>query len=145
MLSLQNSAVEIVSIHHYAAPDACFFQANNCANASLVVIAASAVAPKLLFVGEYGGNNPKFTGPLPADQLFNRQLLDFQVASARASPATGDFRLSAIWAWECPSHRNDMVCIYPKSNRPLEQGSDVMLALIQAANSKLSAQEHRET
>ena len=138
MLQLQNSAVEIVSIHHYAAPDACFFQSNNCANASLAAIAAAAVAPKLLFVGEYGGNNPNFTGPSANDQRFNREMLDLQVASAQSAPDAGDIRLSAIWAWECPSHRATMVCIYPKSSRPEEQGSDLMTEYIQQTNSKLS-------
>ena len=33
-------------------------------------------------------------------------MLDLQVASAQSAPDAGEIRLSAIWAWECPSHRD---------------------------------------
>ena len=52
--------------------------------------------------------------------------------------AEGAFALSAIWAWECPTHREDMVCIYPGSTRPKERGSDRMIQLIRAANAQMS-------
>lgn len=54
--------------------------------------------------------------------------------------------LSAIWAWACPSHRSDMDCIYPRSSRPGEAGSDRMLEDLTSANHKLkNIQSSHET
>mmetsp|Transcript_11824 Transcript_11824/g.30382 ORF Transcript_11824/g.30382 Transcript_11824/m.30382 type:complete len:444 (+) Transcript_11824:226-1557(+) len=144
MLAQQSDAVDIVSIHHYAAPSGippCEFSpagklvpGATCGwNASAISLFAEAVAKqgKMLYVGEYGGAGPDFTGPSPANQSFDRDVLDIQVADAKAG---GVFALSTIWAWACPSHRADMVCIWPESARPKETGSDRMVADIVAAN-----------
>ena len=60
-----------------------------------------------------------------------RAWLDAQVADAQAR---GAFALSAIWAWECPTHRADLNCIWPNSSRPTEAGSRRLVTLLQAAN-----------
>ena len=52
--------------------------------------------------------------------------------------AGGSFALSAVWAWECPTHRSDMVCIWPHSQVANESGSDAMIALLRDANSQLA-------
>jgi hypothetical protein len=52
-------------------------------------------------------------------------------------PMASAFVLSAIWAWECPSHRGDMVCVYPNSTDPKEAGSNTMAAAIRAANEQM--------
>ncbi len=59
-----------------------------------------------------------------------------QVAHARAN---GSFALSSIWAWSCPSHRADMVCIWPGSARAKEAGSDAMVSALLEANVELEA------
>jgi len=147
MLDLESSATEIMSIHHYAGPSSappCYWgpsggvePGRSCAwNASLVSIAADAAAKtgKVLYVGEYGGAGPDFTGPSVANQTFNQDILDLQVADAKAG---GPFALSTIWAWSCPSHRADMVCIWPGSQRAKESGSDRMVSDIRSANAAM--------
>ena len=68
-----------------------------------------------------------------ANQSFPTALLDYQVQA-------GDvFLLSTIWAWSCPSHRKDMVCIWPNNTRAKEAGSNTMLQGINDANAKMAA------
>ena len=140
MMVQQNTAVDIISIHHYEAPK-CWFDKKNCTNdfhspgGNLFQFAAvkAAAVGKALFVGEFGGPNPTFTGPTKANQSFPTALLDYQVQA-------GDvFLLSTIWAWSCPSHRKDMVCIWPNSTRAKEAGSNQMLRVINEANAKMAA------
>ena len=107
-------------------------------NASLIVVAAATAAQHdaMLYVGEYGGPGPNFTGPTAADQAFPTAVLDLQVADAKTG---GPFALSTIWAWECPMHRSDMVCIWPNSTAPKEHGSNAMIRAIQRANAAMAA------
>lgn len=150
MFAWQSSAVEMWSVHHYASDanaSPCFFgpagtlePGPKCAwNASLIQVVAAAAAQnsKMLYVGEYGGANPDFTGPSVANQSFNQNVLDLQVADSKAG---GTYSLSTIWAWACPSHRADMVCIWPGSSRAKELGSDKMIADIHTANTAMSSQ-----
>jgi hypothetical protein len=127
--------VSIWSIHVYDKPDECFFNASNCTRPSAALIADCAATARkanaTLFVGEYGGPAPNFTGPSLAAQAFPAAVLQAQVDDARTA---GAFALSAIWAWECPTHRNKTNCIWPNSTRPAEAGSGRMLSLIQEAN-----------
>ena len=134
MLAAQQQAVPVWSIHTYAG-GACFFDAKNCTPPGPALVAECAAAAKasgaVLFVGEYGGPAPNYTGPTVASQAFPASVLDAQVADAQAR---GAFALSAIWAWECPTHRADMNCIWPNSSRPTEAGSRRLVTLLQAAN-----------
>jgi hypothetical protein len=121
MLKAQNAGLEIWSIHYYNNTKDCWFdQANKdkkCTNGvrgdnvALANVAASAAedAGAALFVGEYGGKGPNFTGPSVQDQAFPAAMLAAQVNHGPS------FILSAIWAWQCPSHRKDMTCIWPNS------------------------------
>lgn len=86
----------MISVHLYGAPDACYFTPTNCANASLATIAAQVAQQenKLLFVGEYGGASPTFTGPSDEDQKFPVAMLEIQAENFQQA---GAFRLSAIW------------------------------------------------
>lgn len=45
--------------------------------------------------------------------------------------------MTAVWAWACPSHRVDMTCIWPGSNRSKEEGSGRMVQLLTEANAAL--------
>jgi hypothetical protein len=138
----QNSAVDIWSAHHYmpaSLPGGCFFSKDpsSCTwDASLikVVAAAAQAAGKMLYVGEYGGPGPDFTGPSLSNQSFPDSILAMQVEDAKAG---GVVSLTTIWAWACPSHRKDMVCIWPGSARPKEEGSDAMLQMITKANQQM--------
>eukprot|EP00912_Choanoflagellata_sp_UC4_P002207 UC4_evm1s1394 len=135
ILAAQNDAVDIWSIHHYETEDCWISKSSACVNnASLAIIAAS-VAKKydaLLYVGEYGGPHPNFTGPSTIDQAFPASILKAQVENVASG---GSFQISTIWSWACPSHRDDMVCIFLNSSRSREQGSSRMVKLIQEANS----------
>eukprot|EP00040_Diaphanoeca_grandis_P005351 m.32492 g.32492 ORF g.32492 m.32492 type:complete len:460 (+) comp16652_c0_seq2:92-1471(+) len=136
-LTEQNAAVGVWSVHHYDDPSTCYFDKQDCTrNASLILVASRAAqaANAAVFVGEYGGANPNFTGPTAADQLFPTAILQHQVEDAKAG---GAIILSAIWAWECPCHRHDMVCIYPNSTVPKEAGSNKMISILQTANAQL--------
>eukprot|EP00039_Didymoeca_costata_P006827 m.93735 g.93735 ORF g.93735 m.93735 type:complete len:423 (-) comp13409_c0_seq1:189-1457(-) len=139
MLTLQQRHVDLWSIHHYADPHACYFSKDDCVNQSFPIINASTAAAynagKLLYVGEYGGPNPNFTGPSVANQEFPESTLNAQVTLSKTYPNV--FALSTIWAWECPSHRQDMVCIWPNSTIPKESGSARMAKLIMQTNQKL--------
>lgn len=136
MLRKQHEGLDIWSIHHYQG-DTCFFGlGSDCVTSAYVAtVAAEAAmtAGKVLFVGEYGGRHPNLTGPTEADQAWPAAMLDTQVADKG-----GAFLLSLIWAWECPSHRSDMVCIWPGSDRADESGSDRMAGLLRSANAKLA-------
>eukprot|EP00911_Craspedida_sp_UC1_P000266 UC1_evm4s202 len=138
---------EIWSIHHYASTtsdnDACYFAPRGhagavCSNASIAAVAAKEAAADgaILYVGEYGGPAPNFTGPTPASQRFPEDMLQLQVRDAQDG---GAFMLSTVWAWACPTHRADMNCIWPGSNDPREAGSARMIALLQNANKNMAA------
>lgn len=132
-----------MSIHHYDDNKACWFNKSYCglANVDLVTLAAKRAESvgKTIYVGEYGGPAPNFTGPTIADQAFPAAMLDLQVA-AGSNDSDGSFMLSTVWAFESPSHREDMTEIWPGSNRPKEQGSMRMLRLIAIANKQMAAQ-----
>jgi hypothetical protein len=148
MLSAQHEGVDMWSMHLYNDTTACWFDPTNnkdgkCdgpgavrgddgAGMVAVGIETANKAGAGLFVGEYGGANPNFTGPSPQDQSYPQMILKTQVADT-----TGTFVLSAIWAWECPSHRHDMTCIWPNSTVPKETGSNRMVGLLQQANANL--------
>jgi hypothetical protein len=140
----QQSAVDIWSAHHYmpaSLPQGCYFSNDktNCTwDASLLAVVADAAkkAGKMLYVGEYGGPGPDFTGPTVANQSFPKSVLDLQTSDAQAG---GVFSVSTIWAWACPSHRRDMVCIWPGSTRPKEAGSSAMVKVISGANAAMAA------
>ena len=134
MLRAQHAAVGVWSMHLYDSAT-CFFE--DCVKGAAVVEAAAREATDahaLLFVGEYGGPAPHYTGPSADDQAFPQALLDLQVADAQAD---GAFGLSALWAWECPTHRTDMVCVWPGSTVKNESGSDAMVSMLQQANAQL--------
>jgi len=130
MLTYQNQANDVWSIHHYENKDVCYFE--TCTNnASIVVETAANESLKhdaFFYLGEYGGPNPNFTGPSVENQSFPFHVLSFQQEFPSALP------LSTIWAWACPSHRSDMTCIYPNSTVPKESGSNRMLQRLIDAN-----------
>ena len=134
-----------MSIHHYDDDKACWFNNSYCglSNVGLVTLAARRAKSlgKTVYVGEYGGPAPNFTGPTNANQAFPAAMLDLQVAAGAKGKGSGSsFMLSTIWAFESPSHRNDMAEIWPGSTRPKELGSARILRLIADANNKMSAQ-----
>ena len=98
----------------------------------MVTIAAEEAASSrtALYVGEYGGPHPNYTGPTSYDQEFPSQILKVQVSQP--------IPLTTIWAWACPSHRGDMVCIWPNSTRPKERGSKRMIDLLAEANARMN-------
>ena len=63
MMVQQNTAVDIISIHHYENPKSCWFDKKKCTNdfqspeGNLLQFAAAKAAAvgKALFVGEFGG------------------------------------------------------------------------------------------
>ena len=135
MIMWQNEAVDVVSVHIYDARQ-CYF-APGCERTTALVEAAAVAAKRMgkwMFLGEYGGPNPDFTGPSMQSQHFPIAALQMQVEAAHAG---GAFRLSAIWAWECPSHRKDMNCIWPSSQRRGEEGSDRMLHVLREADQRM--------
>jgi len=158
MMGQQNDAVDIISLHSYDSdsPGSCYFDAHNCSGTfaspggSVVAAAveyAAATLGKPVYVGEYGGPGPTFTGPSAADQAYPAAVLDYQVQAAPGAGSTAGgvgaaasssaFPLSTIWAWACPSHRADMACIWPNSTRAKEAGSNRMLKLLTTANEKM--------
>ena len=147
-LAAQQAAVDVWSIHLYGGvqqrpPDKarCYFDEERCADGTEVLAVAEAAAAAngaLLYVGEYGGQGPNFTGPLLADQAWPRAVLDAQVRSATA-PGRGAWALSTLWAWECYTHRADMVCLWPNSTRPRENASDAMIEYVQRADARMRA------
>lgn len=93
--------------------------------------AAAHAVGKPLYIGEYGGLRPNFTGPTAAAQAFPTAVLEWQVEASRgesrghqaartvgADPGTTLLphrlrTLSSIWAWTCPSHSHSMYCLDP--------------------------------
>ena len=93
MLLWQHEAVDIVSVHAYDGKRGCYFDAYRykmgCirqGNVSVLAAAAAAAASagKLLYVGEYGGPPPNFTGPTVEAQTFPEAVLRWQVAASHA-------------------------------------------------------------
>ena len=152
MLKLQNSAVDIWSVHHYESANrstscdgtnahsckSCFFDHLNCTNgAALTMVAARAAkaAGKVLYQGEYGGPSPTFTGPSTVDVAYPTAILDAQVRSSETGAES--FLVSTIWAWECTSQRDTMICIWPSSKNANESGSLRMIQEITDANRRM--------
>lgn len=129
MVQWQHEAVDIVSTHLYAGLRGCWFGrgANQACyrqtNISLLdaVAAAAAAVNKPLYLGEYGGPAPNFTGPTASARAYPEAVLDWLDARARVralphgkeswqDPAPQV--LSSIWAWACPSKRaSGMQCL----------------------------------
>lgn len=131
MLEKQNAAVDIWSVHMYD-------NDKGDSNTSLLSAAVSRARERgaMLFLGEYGGHGPNFTGPSAASRRFPQLCLDAQVEDVKNG--TGGFALSAIWAWVCPSHRRDMVCIWPgEPDGPKESGTKPVLRMLSKANKLL--------
>lgn len=135
MVLWQHEAVDIVSFHAYARQRGCWFEEHQrhvgCLrqdNLTVLEVAADAAASvgKPLYVGEFGGPAPNFTGPTLRAQAFPEALLRWQ---SRRRPHF----LSSLWAWDCPSHRMSTRCL----SRGLD-GSARMLALLQAAEREVA-------
>ena len=132
MLQLQNTGVEVWSMHMYDNP---LGTRNTSFLASASALAKNASA--VIFVGEYGGHGPNFTGPASESRRFPSLVLDQQVKDAQQG---GSFIISSVWAWACPSHRKDMVCIWPgQPDGEKESGTKPMLALLKNANKRLAS------
>ena len=140
MVLWQHEAVDIISAHAYAGLRGCYFEGYRfkvgCRRQSNVtVLSAAAEAAKSvgkpLYVGEFGGPSPNFTGPTSGAQAFPDAVLRWQ---AEAQPRV----LSSIWAWECPSHRESMRCVSQSAAERGDAGSRRMLALLQAAERRLT-------
>jgi len=126
----------------------CYFKSlanETCAPLTEIIAAASTAASSAgrgLYLGEYGGPAPNFTGPTRESQAFPSTALALQVAQAKSAPDTSAFDLSTIWAFMCSWTRNQfpmkMVCIFPDSNLPSESGSKAMLDLILEADAALA-------
>ena len=132
MVQWQHDAVDIVSIHVYGGKGgACWFGSkagggNACyrqSNLSVLSATAEAAAAvgKLLYIGEYGGAPPNFTGPSLAAQAFPEALLRWQEGEARAARESRVRTVSSIWSWTCAAKRASMYCIWPYQ----EQGKKV--------------------
>ena len=107
-----------------------------CGSTGMGVSAACTFNESASMLASYKG--PNFTGPLLADQAWPRAVLDAQVRSATA-PGRGAWALSTLWAWECYTHRADMVCLWPNSTRPRENASDAMIEYVQRADARMRA------
>jgi hypothetical protein len=144
-LRVSQGAVDVWSLHLYGGvqqhpPDRtkCYFDQTDCVDGTAVLAAAeaeAAAAGALLYVGEYGGVGPNFDGPTLADQAWPRKLLSAQVESARAG---GVWALSTLWAWECYTHRSDMVCLWPNSTDG-HGASDALIRYVQEADQRMRA------
>ncbi|KAL1499150.1 hypothetical protein AB1Y20_013661 [Prymnesium parvum] len=164
--------LDVISIHSYpphahaaAHPQRCPFSVREgCAANSTLALAlaehAARHAGKMLFVGEFGGPHPHFTGPAVDDQTFPDAVLNFQAGpgfqsdnfpklhggSALVANAPRPFALSAIWAWACPSHIEEMNCMHP--NTAIHRsyaGSDRLLERIRQVNERLHDEDARRT
>lgn len=135
MLQMQNAeSIDIWSMHMYDNEQG----SRNISMLSAAVFRARAQG-KMLFLGEYGGNSPNYTGPTPSSRRFPQKCLDTQVEDAKNG--IGGLALSAIWAWACPSHRRDMVCIWPgEPDGQKETGTNATLAMLANANRQLAVQ-----
>jgi hypothetical protein len=133
MLEMQHAAaVDVWSLHMYD-------NAQGDRNVSLLSAAVTRARAhgKMLFLGEYGGNQPNYTGPSSASRRFPQLCLDAQVEDAKKG-FVGGFALSAVWAFACPSHRKDMVCIWPgQPDGAKENGTQAALAMLTNANKRL--------
>ncbi len=164
MVGWQHEGADIVSTHVYANKGCWFSKGAHCTrqdslNLTEAVARLAAREGKLLYVGEYGGTKPNHTGPTAEAQAFPEALLRWQVAHGEHAPRRGGSNshavpshtparrpvLSSIWAWECASHRHEMQCIYPNSDRPSDSGSGRMVALLRQANAQLEAAELTST
>lgn len=153
LLEEQQAGADYWSIHLYSGTHGhvdnnCYFKSignETCASQTDVIAAASTAASSAgrgLFLGEYGGPAPNFTGPTKESQAYPSAVLALQVAQAKSAPDASAFDLSAIWAFMCSWTRNQfpmkMVCIFPDSNLPSESGSKAMLDLILQADAALA-------
>ena len=144
MVQWQHEAVDIISTHVYAGLRGCWFgraanrKCHRQTNTTLLAAAADAAAAvgKPLYIGEYGGPYPNFTGPSAASRAYPESVLRWLVAraqpeaevdfngfsefkqpqTARTAAAHGPPRvLSSIWAWACASkRRTGMQCLWPR-------------------------------
>ena len=146
-LSEQQKGNDYWSIHLYDSDPAnlgdCYFSPDKTACASLtrVIATASDAAKKAgagLYLGEYGGPHPNFTGPSVKNQAYPANVLDLQVSRAREMSSS--FDISTIWAWMGASHRTDSVFIWPNSTIPTESGSARMLKLLLSADKALNGE-----
>ena len=115
----------------------CYFEEERCADGTEVLAAAeaeAAAAGALLYVCEYGGVGPNFTGPTLADQAWPRTVLRAQVNSSKAR---GAWALSTLWAWECYTHRADLVCVWPNGTAPRENASNAMIDAVRQADAQM--------
>ena len=133
MLERQHAAaVDVWSVHLYD-------NAQEDRNTSMLsaAVARARLRGKMLFLGEYGGHGPDYTGPSPTSRRFPKLCLDLQMDDAKKG-SKGGFALSAIWAFACPSHRKDMVCIWPgEPDGAKEKGTPAALAILSNANKRL--------
>ena len=171
MVLWQHEAVDIISAHAYAGLRGCYFEGYRfkvgCRRQSNVtVLSAAAEAAKSvgkpLYVGEFGGAPPNFTGPSVEHQAFPEAVLRWQVATSAERrrrdpvPDAAPRTLTSLWGWMCPAKRATMRCIWPNASSVLsvrhgvgvrtrgwrdgEEGSDRMLSLLQWANRRLGGQ-----
>ena len=97
-----------------------------------IASAAAAKSGAVIFVGEYGSHGPDYTGPGQECRRFPAEVLRTQVADP-------NILMSAVWAFGCPSHRRDMVCIWPgMPDGQKENGTEPMLELLHQANAAMS-------
>ena len=153
MLAEQQEGTDYWSVHLYdnamgaAVDNGCYFKSftnQTCAPLTEVIAAAStaaSIAGRGLYLGEYGGPHPNFTGPTKESQAFPSAALALQVAQAKSAPDASAFDLSTIWAfmgaWTRIAPWN-MVFIFPDSKIPSESGSKAMLDLILQADAALA-------
>ena len=142
------AGVDYWSIHLYDTPKAvdksCYFKEagtnGSCAPLTDVIAAASiaaSTAGKGLYMGEYGGPFPNFTGPTKESQAYPSAVLALQVAQAKSAPDASVFDLSTIWAYMgCTG--GGTVFIDPDSNIPSDSGSKAMLDVILQADAALA-------
>ena len=92
------------------------------------VIEAAAVAVdavgKPLYIGEYGGPPPNFTGPSVEHQAFPRALLNWQVEQQQRGRRARLRTLSSIWGWMCPAKRDSMRCIWGDNSTEWRSGEE---------------------
>ena len=152
MVRFQNEAVDIASLHAYDGARGCWFGRGKASNVStgchrqsnMSVIEAAAVAVdavgKPLYIGEYGGPPPNFTGPSMEHQAFPRALLNWQVEQQQRGRRARLRTLSSIWGWMCPAKRDSMRCIWGTNStewRSGEEGSIRMLQMLRWARKQI--------
>lgn len=128
MIQWEHEAVDIVSTHLYAGTHGCWFgrqldhACHRQSNISVLTAAADAAAEvgKPLYIGEYGGPAPNFTGPTLNATRFPEAVLRWQIART-VSPHQKQHKhrqpqpttISSIWSWTCAAKRATMHCIWP--------------------------------